>query len=126
MSQNSWIMLLVACVVVTAGCTGIGEQPTETTAAPFESKLIIEDNYPEKFSVVVRGAENGELLLNRSFDNSDHGRLNLSSSVPSNQPVNITITSNETTLWSERVERYEGYMLEIQENGTVEEFLIEA
>ncbi|MCT9095802.1 hypothetical protein [Haloarchaeobius sp. HME9146] len=116
--------------MIGAGCLGTVQQGTEpqstATTSTTDELLLIEDYYPEEFSVSIRGVETDDVLFTRSFNDSGHGTVDLSSRVPADQRIIVTIESNGETLWSERVELYEGYVVKIKEDGTVETDLVEA
>lgn len=87
---------------------------------------MVEDYYPGSFTITVQDAETGDLVLDRFFNDTDHNRVDLSSEIPSNEPLMVTVKSNNETLWHEHVEPYEGYTLKISENGTVDTVLYES
>jgi hypothetical protein len=136
------VLSLLVSAVLTAGCIGIGNQQpsTETssqaTSTPTPSqgtstytsdwRLVITDQYPNRFNVSVENASTGEQVAHRRFNSTDHGRTNISAMIPRHSVAVVTITSNDEVLWEERMAPSVSYELLLREDGTVEESIYEA
>lgn len=126
MFWNEISRLLVCCMLLTAGCAGVGSQQGTTTEYSSDWKLTIEEEYPDSFTVIVKSDSSGEELANRTYDATDHGTIDVSSGIPSGEVVVVEITDGNTTLWKKRIAPSEAYELRIRKDGTVEETLYES
>lgn len=124
--NNTHVLIVVCCVLITTGCAGIGNQQETTTEYSSTWKLTIEDSYPDPFTVSIRDDSSDKYIVNRTYNATDHGTIDLSSDIPSGEIVVVEITGNNKTLWKERIGPSEAYELKIREDGTVDGTIYES
>ncbi|WP_410765132.1 hypothetical protein [Haloferax sp. DFSO60] len=99
-------------------------QSTDSEMKPPINKLVIEDNYPGNFSVRITG-ESREVVFNKSYSANHTEEIDLSGHFPADERRTVEIHVNGSRAWRRSIAWYEGYMLEIADDGTVREGKIE-
>ncbi|MFC7203398.1 hypothetical protein ACFQJC_07725 [Haloferax namakaokahaiae] len=127
------LSLLLLLLVISSGCLGSpqnrGRDDTETEVTepemkPPMNKLIIEDDYPGNFSVVIFNPSKGK-VFNESYSANNTEDIDLSGHFPARETRTVEIYVNDTRAWRRSIAWYEGYMLEINEDGTIREGKVE-
>ncbi|QOS12503.1 uncharacterized protein HfgLR_11830 [Haloferax gibbonsii] len=120
-------------LVISSGCLGSpqnqGRDNTETEGTdpemnPPVNKLIIEDDYSGNFSVVIFDPSEGE-VFNERYSANNTEDIDLSGHFPARETRTVEIYINNSRAWRKSIAWYEGYMLEINEDGTIREGKVE-
>ncbi|GGC59821.1 hypothetical protein [Haloferax sulfurifontis] len=131
--RGTFFTTALVILVISSGCLGSppnqGRDNTETEGTdpemnPPVNKLIIEDDYSGNFSVVIIDPSEGA-VFNESYSANNTEDIDLSGYFPARETRTVEIYINDTRAWRKSIAWYEGYMLEINEDGTIREGNVE-